>query len=286
MFSLLDSQNPDGGWPHYPGKPSWTEPTAYALLALQACSSRAAPVQRALAWLREAQLPDGGWTPQPGIAQSTWVTAVVALLGPAPLGGPVYGRAIRWLVDQSGAESGLWNRLRLFLSGASPPEDPRLRGWPWYPGTHAWVAPTALSVLALGKALRRQPSAEIRARRDLGVAYLLGHACSDGGWNYGAARALGHDAQSYPETTGLALLALHGTDAPAVRKGCAYARAHLKDCHSAEAESWIRLGLLAQGQLPSGAPPPTRPMRGIQHAALALLASAAEHGRNLFLEEC
>ena len=30
---LKATQNPDGGWGYFPGKPSWLEPTAYALLA-------------------------------------------------------------------------------------------------------------------------------------------------------------------------------------------------------------------------------------------------------------
>ena len=31
---LRNNQNPDGGWAYFPGKRSWLEPTAYALLAL------------------------------------------------------------------------------------------------------------------------------------------------------------------------------------------------------------------------------------------------------------
>jgi hypothetical protein len=31
---LLATQNPDGGWSFFPGKQSWLEPTAYALMAL------------------------------------------------------------------------------------------------------------------------------------------------------------------------------------------------------------------------------------------------------------
>jgi len=31
---LRSTQNPDGGWGFFPGKQSWLEPTAYALIAL------------------------------------------------------------------------------------------------------------------------------------------------------------------------------------------------------------------------------------------------------------
>jgi hypothetical protein len=119
----------------------------------------------------------------------------------------------------------------------------------------------------------------------MGAAYLLAHACSDGGWNHGAARALDFDARSYPETTGVALLALGGQDAPRIRRACLWAQAHLPGCRTSEAESWLRLGLLAQGQLPANAPLPERPSRTIQNVALALLASTASAGRNPFLEQ-
>jgi hypothetical protein len=280
MVSLLESQNPDGGWPYRAGGPSWTEPTAYALLALRAQGSVAEQVEKGLRWLDAVQLPDGGWPPQPAVRQSAWVTAIAALLGPAALGGDAYRRGIVWIVEQTGEETKFLSRVRQFLTG-NLQGDP---GWPWFPGTSAWVTPTALSMLALGKAARSAGSAQIRARLDMGASYLLAHACSDGGWNHGAARALDYDARSYPETTGVALLALGGKDAPAIRKACRWAQAQLPGCRASEAESWLRLGLLAHGQLPPRAPGPARPPRTIQNTALALLASAAVTGRNAFLE--
>jgi hypothetical protein len=281
MVSLLESQNPDGGWPYQRGGPSWTEPTAYALLALMAEGSVVEPVNKGLRWLNAAQLPDGGWGPQPGVRQSTWVTAVATLLGPAAFGGDAYRRGIAWIVQSSGEDTGFLIRVRQVLTGSAPGGDP---GWPWFAGTSAWVTPTALSMLALRKAGRCAASPQILARLDMGASYLLAHACSDGGWNHGAARALDYDARSYPETTGVALLALSGKDTPAVRKACRWAQGQLPSCRASEAESWLRLGLLAHGQLPANAPLPARPPRTIQNAALALLASAAATGRNPFLE--
>ena len=280
MVSLLESQNPDGGWPYQRGGPSWTEPTAYALLALMAEGSVAEPVDKGLRWLNAAQLPDGGWGPQPAVLQSTWVTAVATLLGPAALGGDAYRRGIAWIVQSSGEDTSFLIRVRQFLTGNAQ-GDP---GWPWFAGTSAWVTPTALSMLALRKAARCAASPQILARLDMGASYLLAHACSDGGWNHGAARALDYDARSYPETTGVALLALNGKDTPGVRKACRWAQGQLPGCRASEAESWLRLGLLAHGQLPANAPLPARPPRTIQNAALALLASAAATGRNPFLE--
>ena len=283
MVSLLVSQNPDGGWPYQRGGPSWTEPTAYALLALMGQGSVAEPVERGLRWLNAAQRPDGGWPAQPAVRQSAWVTAAAALLGPAALGKDAYRRGIVWIVQQTGEETSFLSRVQQFLTGNAQGYH-GYDGWPWFPGTSAWVTPTALSMLALRKAARCADSAQILARLDMGALYLLQHACSDGGWNHGAARALDYDARSYPETTGVALLALSGKDSPGIRKACHWAQAQLPGCRTSEGESWLRLGLLAQKQLPPNAPLPARPPRTIQNAALALLASAAAEGRNPFLE--
>ena len=159
MVSLLVSQNPDGGWPYQRGGPSWTEPTAYALLALMVQGPVAEPAKRGLRWLNAAQLPDGGWPPQPAVRQSAWVTAVVALLGPAAIGWNAYRRSIDWIVQQTGQESSFLSRVQQFLTGNIRSDT--YDGWPWFPGTSAWVTPTALSILALRKAARVAVSAQI-----------------------------------------------------------------------------------------------------------------------------
>jgi Prenyltransferase and squalene oxidase repeat len=283
MVFILSLQNPDGGWPYRKGGPSWIEPTAYAWLALAASPVTAGPAGRALAWLREAQRPDGGWPPQPGVPHSTWVTAVVLLLGPQVLGAESYQRGIGWILRGAGRDSSLWSRLSLLLAGNKTPEEQRFPGWPWFPGTTAWVAPTALSILVLRKALRYQPSTEIHRRLQTGSAFLLARVCRDGGWNYGCPRVWGYEAPSRPETTGLALLALHGNASNQTRQACRLAHAQLDNCRCLEAQCWLRLGLLAHAQVPHGSLP-CLPARTVQTLALDLLVSAAERGRNAFLE--
>jgi hypothetical protein len=285
MFSLLESQNPDGGWPYQRGGPSWTEPTAYALLALMTQGSAAEPVKAGLRWLHAAQRPDGGWPPQPAVGESAWATAVVALLGPAVLGKDSYRRGITWIVRQTGEESSFFSRVQQFLAGDGQSYR-GYDGWAWFPGASAWVTPTALSMLALRQAAHCADAARIRVRLDSGAHYLLQHVCSDGGWNHGAARALDYDARSYPETTGVALLALHGHESPAIRRACGWAESQLHSCPTSEGESWLRLGLLAHGKLPLDAPLPARPLHTVQNAALSVLASAAGRGHNPFLEPC
>jgi hypothetical protein len=187
---------------------------------------------------------------------------------------------VNWIVARTGEDSSLLIRMRQLLTGNSQSSP----GWPWFPATSAWVTPTALSILALRKALRFSNSSRIRARLDGGASCLLERVCSDGGWNHGAAQALGYSARSYPETTGVALLALAGRDAPAIRKACNYAHQALENCPTSEGDSWLRLGLLAHGRLPADTAPPARAARTIQNAALALLADSACRGPNPFLE--
>lgn len=282
MLSLLACQNPDGGYPYVKGGPSWTEPTAYAVLALAGETRAVGPVARALAWLRGMQMSDGGWPPQVAVRQSTWVTAVVVLAGPTVVGAQAYRRGIGWILRQTGQDTNLWMRARQWLTGDAA--GPDFAGWPWFPGTSAWVTPTALSMLALRQALRLEEASAIRARLESGASFLLAHAARDGGWNYGAPRALGYDARSYAETTGVALLALAGRDSPGIRKACRSARQQLATLQPSEGDSWLRLGLLAHGQLGEDGGIPAPAARTTQNAALALLASAARRGRNPLLE--
>lgn len=282
MVSLLAWQNPDGGWPYEKGGPSWTEPTAYAVLALGGETPAVRPVSHALAWLRSLQRDDGGWPPQAVVRQSTWVTAVVVLAGPAALGPEPYRRGIGWILQETGQDTNLWMRARQFLTGDGA--KPEFAGWPWFPGTSAWVTPTALSMLALRKALRLEENPAARARLESGASFLLEHAAHDGGWNYGAPQTLGYDAPSYAETTGLALLAMAGRDSPGIRKACHRARQQIATPQASEADSWLRMGLLAHGLLAEDSGIPTAAPRTIQNAALARLVSAARRGHNPLLE--
>ena len=102
--ALADKQNPDGGWPYGRGS-SWTEPTAYAVLAMLAAGEKAR-ARKAIAWLKCLERSDGGWRPRPGVEESTWVTALAALVPREEFGRAAHDRAVGWLIDAAGAESG------------------------------------------------------------------------------------------------------------------------------------------------------------------------------------
>ena len=276
VTGLLSAQNPDGGWPYQRGT-SWAEPTALALLALEGSQEAASQRARGFQWLAGRQRSDGGWSPNPGVDQSTWVTALVALLPVERIGRDRYARAVAWLMQQTGKDTTFWFRLRQKLRGGEF-GDPA-SGWPWFPGTAAWVTPTALAMLALRKA-SRAGHAGLEARIQSGRDYLLGHRCADGGWNHGSSRALGYEGNSYPETTGTALLSLAGV--AKVDGSLATAQRQFKDCRSAEGVNWLRMALMAHGRTMAGKPECA--LRNVRDQALQLLADQAEQGRNAFLD--
>src|SRR5580704_11769251 len=113
MTNRRDRQNGDGGWAYRRGV-SWTEPTVYVLLAQAAASEEAASGNDAViaglhaqpdreSFLKGAKFlnsiarRDGGSSPQPGVEESTWVTALVALLPEDALSERQRRQAIGWL---------------------------------------------------------------------------------------------------------------------------------------------------------------------------------------------
>src|SRR5438067_12811290 len=126
---LVNKQNRDGGWPYASGS-SRTEPTVYAILALRATGETEA-VDRGFGWLRARQLPDGGWPPQTGFDESSWVTALAALIPPEHLGADAHRRAIEWVLRTTGEQSTTTYRLRQWLLGISGLSESESPGWPW-----------------------------------------------------------------------------------------------------------------------------------------------------------
>jgi hypothetical protein len=281
---LLDRQNSDGGWSYRTAGSSWTEPSCYALLALCADGlENSEAVRRGVRWLSGRQRSDGGWAPRDGVDQSTWVTAMPLLLPSSIASGLDRERASQWLLNQTGRETSFVYRLRMRLLGATEDPSQKFDGWPWFPGAAAWVAPTALSVLALDKLSRETGKSQIRERVAQGRQFLVARRCRDGGWNHGSTHALGYDSDSYPETTGIAMLALHAETSPEIAQTVQVAERHLKNCQSLEAASWLTLALLARGGAPEAKLLP--PHGGTSEIALKALADAAARGQNLLVEE-
>jgi hypothetical protein len=281
---LVSKQNQDGGWPYVRGR-SWTEPTVYAVLALLA-NEQMEPARRGLEWIRAAQRRDSGWPPQTGVDESTWVTALVSLLPPEMLGPAVHARAIEWVLKTTGRESTTMYRIRERLLGNPPDPEAEFPGWPWMLGAAAWVGPTSMALLALEKERSRKDSSSIRKRISDGQHFLMTRMCLEGGWNHGSVRALGYESRPYPETTGMGLAALRGVSSPKVERALAVAKGFLAECRSADALNWLRLGLMAHGQLPVGYCPPEQvAYRTVPETSLELLVTTMGTGHGMIWEQ-
>jgi hypothetical protein len=283
--SLVDLQHSDGGWA-YAANSSWTEPTCYAILALRSVGGPDRAIQRASEWLVRRQRIDGGWPPGPGVDQSGYVTslAILALSGKAEYEGAT-GRGVEWLLAQSGAETSFWPRLARRLTSTQTSATEHV-GWPWFPGAAAWVIPTSLAICALSKQRHGKHMNDIELRIKDGRRFLLTRKCPDHGWNHGGLFRSGETPVSYPETTGVALVALGAADSAVENElelSLRCAEMHARDPRSSEGADWLTLGLSLFGREPEQ---PNRKFRNwtVNQIALGIIAQSAKDGRNAFVD--
>jgi hypothetical protein len=195
----------------------------------------------------------------------------------------VVARGARWLLAQYGAEPSFVARFARFVMGVNASAIDRL-GWPWFPGSAAWVIPTSLAICALSRLHPDIYGRDISRRAEEARRFLLSRRCPDQGWNHGGLYRPGEMPASYPETTGIALLALRGVDVRMVEGALRCGERHARDPKSSEGESWLRLGLLAHGRNPQE-PPATYRDWNVNQLALRIIARCAETGNNPFLRQ-
>jgi hypothetical protein len=218
LSELTAAGNADGGWGAVPGGPSTTECTALSLMALHAhrgqLRSAGAAALRAAGWLKARQRPDGSWPLSDQVPDASWMTsaAVIALNHLEP-GSAEAVRGAEWLLSVESRGRTRTQRLlaRLFRTRAAVDQDAELTAWPWAADTTAWVEPTSWALIATKQLARHLPASRAAERVRQGELMLHDRMCPGGGWNYGNKRVLGFDLEPYPDTTALALLALHDT---------------------------------------------------------------------------
>ncbi len=261
--AALDFLECQPDWRYGISTPPATEPTAWAALAL-AAYGRDAAATRARQWLLATQNDDGSLGVRRGQATPGWPTSLAVLAWTltadrtlssnksAGVSNPqstqqieeerlASRRAIEWLISIEGETS------------ERPPytgHDTTIAGWPWVAGTHSWVEPTAMSLLAL----RAMGMASNPRARD--AALLLDdRLLPSGGCNYGNTIVLGQALLPHVEPTGLALLALAGQPDVDGRIGAslAYLEATLGAETTPLSLAYGLLGLAAHGRSPSEA---------------------------------
>jgi hypothetical protein len=225
-----------GGVPYYKNGGPSAEPALQALLALSVSSAPAEKTKALLTWVTKLQNPDGSIAINPAHRdQGLWLTALAAVVFHQFNLEDARDRALGFVVS---------------LKSVTIPNDPRVRqnnlltGWPWVPGTFGWVEPTAWSLVALNVCgLGGHP------RATEGRAFLLDREILSGGWNYGNPGLNDRELLPFWDTTGLALIALHGqVDVDKVRASLDLLDKNQEKIDSPCGLAWAAMGLETYGR--------------------------------------
>ncbi len=251
---LLARRIPGSGWGYRPDRSPSTEPTALAGLGLATWerSTGGNPeattvVRSAASWLAGLQRPDGSVPSATVPTAPGWTTAHAVLLWNSIDDLAANRRhACGWLLRTEGVREPLPPAERRVIG-----HDPTLAGWPWVAGTHPWIEPTAMALVALCAEGYRE-----HHRVAEGVRLIRDRAMPGGGWNYGNPEVFGRTLRPQPGPTGAALLALAAagaSDDRVVPPACDYLLRTLPSTRSALSVGWGVLGLAASGVRPAEA---------------------------------
>src|SRR5688572_31355343 len=169
---------PEGGIADLPGQEFRSDATAWGILALRAAGEDS--LQRHQARLIQEQDQSGRVCVDREHTDSFWPTALAILAWQNSASShEAENRAIRFLIETTGV-----HRPRQWFDAAG--HDPLLKGWPWIGGTHSWIEPTALNVIALKATGLAQHDRVHEAMR-----MMLDRQLPHGGWNYGSTYVFG-----------------------------------------------------------------------------------------------
>jgi hypothetical protein len=243
------------------GSPAWSyrrrgspcvEPTSLACLGLLASavddeSAEVAEVLRSAAdWATAIQQADGSLPVSPSLLTPGWSTPYAVLLWHKLTGYELArAHAHAWLLRGENGTQTVREDHEKILG-----HDPTLRGWPWVEGTHPWIEPTAMAILALCIEGRGD-----HPRVNEGIRLILDRALDHGGWNCGNKAVFGRELRPLPGPTGMALLALaaHGDRSPAITRALDYLLTNLPSVRAPVSLGWGVLALRAHACCPAHA---------------------------------
>ena len=231
----------EGGFPARGGEPFRSDVTAWAILAL----SRLAPGHPLLGSARDrlttAQDPDGRVSMSREHEEAFWPTALSVLAWHGSQAHEPHRRlGVQFLLNTTGHH---WRKEPNGPSG----HDPSIPGWPWIDGTHSWIEPTALSVIALTDAGHGRHD-----RIGQAIQMMLDRQLPHGGWNYGNTTVYGRELHPMPESTGAALAGLAGqVEQGIVARSLDYLQGEVDRLRTPVSLGWALLGLAAWDLWPS-----------------------------------
>lgn len=191
------------------GESAMAEPVAIG--AITACGYQLRePAEAACKRLVQAQNDDGSIAVHLDNAGPFWTTSLAAI---------AWRRFERtWPGIAKTPQSGSWCKdayrravdfLTSFRGEVIPPtatfgHDTQLVGWPWVEGTHSWLEPTAMALMAM-----RQCGFAKHPRALEAAELLLDRQIPSGGANYGNTFVLGQKLRPHVMPSGMCLVALH-----------------------------------------------------------------------------
>ena len=236
---ILVRSLPEGGFADRPNGAYRTDATAWSAVALDVLGPRDL-YERTARRLTEDQLQDGRVPIASGHPAVWWPTSLAAI---AWAGVDAYrvqkDRALHFILQVSGTTPEK-------VAGDPVGHDTTLRGWSWVEGTHSWIEPTALGMLAIAAAgINDHP----RSRE--AVRLLLNRQLPHGGWNYGNTTIFGRELHPMPESTGAALTGLAGLVSQAeVERSLSYLEGEVPRLRTPLSLGWGLLGLAAWQRWP------------------------------------
>lgn len=225
-----------------------TEPAALTAIALLAHGQSSA-AQRWIDWLLARQEPQGDLGVDAAQATPYWPTGWCVLAWQLAQEQGAGDRRLQPAIDR-GVQAIFRSHAMTVDHVERMGHDPSIPGWAWVDGTHSWVEPTAMNVLAL----RHTGYADHPRARD-GLRLLANRLMERGGANYGNTTVMEQELRPHIQPTGLALLALAGQPDSSGRLALSadYLLRELDDRTATASLCYALLGLAAQDCWPKHA---------------------------------
>lgn len=231
---------PSGGFSEKAGGLYRPDSTAWAALALSAHSSSSSSAESGRAALAASQQKDGR-VALPASPEAYWPTALAILAWDEATGyDEAKDRAVKFLLRTSGSHFAFDPRSVIS-------HDTSIKGWSWIGGTHSFVDPTAIALIALD--ITGQAKHE---RFTEGVRMIMNRQLSGGGWNYGNTRVYGKELRPFVETTGVAIASLAGHVArEAIAVSLNYLNLEAERIRTPLSLGWALIGMGAWKEFPN-----------------------------------